>query len=398
MLLDRLLERRLQARDLGAGTGRLEAHHQSILGVLDERHHAHDAAFRRRIVPIGRVGLIARPIASLHIQVEAPRLAFVLIRPTEVGPVEVGRVAVAEREHGFATAQNLGVLAILPAVDLREAIRGREVVPEALPFLFVTGDALGEGEAHVLQLNQTVDARRGIQRRIAAGAHFRQVEPARLEMRVSAPRTTLHGLGREPVRVLDRLRAEIEIDLVHPIPRALVVDERAGSELRDGEKAGARDVLVAARPPAPAGHVRGDREPGEVVAGKEAFRREVPVRVEVPFVDPFGLGEEPDLALGLGAEPPGVVALGLRPGMVADDLVVERALANGRAIEGSPPIAGGIEAPLHLREHLVHPAVVEPGRVVQLGSDFREHRFRPRSCRAARYRIAQLLPERRLHR
>ena len=115
------------------------------------------------------------------------------------------------------------------------------------------------------------------------------------------------------VRVLDRVGAEIEVDLVHPVTRALVVDQGAGTELGDGEKAGAGDVLVASGAPAPGRHVGGDREPGEVVAGQEAFRREVPVGVEVAFVDAFGLGEEADLALGLRAQPSRMVALALRP-------------------------------------------------------------------------------------
>ena len=244
-----------------------------------------------------------------------------------------------------------------------------------MSLLLVTGDALGEREAHVLQLNQAVDARRGIQRGVTAGAYLRQVAPAHFEVRVSASRTALHGLRRELVRILDRPRAEIEIDLVHPIPCALVVDERAGSELRNGEEARAGNVFVSSLVPVPARNVGGDREPGKVVAGEEPFRREVPVRVEVPFVDPFGLGEEANLALGLGTQPAGVSALGLRSGMVADDGVVELALVNGRAIEGAPSVASGIEAPLHLTEYFVDPAVMEPSRAVQFGAHFREHRL-----------------------
>ena len=115
------------------------------------------------------------------------------------------------------------------------------------------------------------------------------------------------------VRVLDRFGAEIEVDLVHPIARALVVDQGGGTELRDGEKAGAGDVFVAPGAPAPGRHVGGDREPGKVVAGQEPFRREIPVRVEVAFVDAFGLGEEANLAFGLRAQPSGMVALGIGP-------------------------------------------------------------------------------------
>ena len=69
------------------------------------------------------------------------------------------------------------------------------------------------------------------------------------------------------VRVLDGLRAEIEVDLVDPVAGALVVDQGAGTELGDGEKAWTRDEFVAAgapAPPAPGRHVGGDGQPGEI--------------------------------------------------------------------------------------------------------------------------------------
>ena len=68
----------------------------------------------------------------------------VLVRPAEVDSVEVGGVAVAEGEHVLVVAEDLRILAVQPAVDLREAVRGHEVVAEALPLLFVAGDTLGE--------------------------------------------------------------------------------------------------------------------------------------------------------------------------------------------------------------------------------------------------------------
>ena len=48
--------------------------------------------------------------------------------------------------------------------------------------------------------------------------------------------------------------------------------------------------------------------------------------------------------------------------VVADDLVVQLALADRRAIETAPALAGGIEGPLDLVEDLLGPVVVEPCR------------------------------------
>ena len=168
------------------------------------------------------------------------------------------------------------------------------------------------------------------------------------------------------MRVLDRLRAEIEIDLVHAISGALVVDQCARAELRNGEKAGTRDVFVASCGSPSGRHVRGDRKPGKVVAGEEAFRREIAVRVEIPFVNAFGFGQEANLTLCLRTQPSRMVALAFGSGMVADNGVVECALADGGAIEATPTVAGSVEAALNLDEHLVHPVVVKPGGLFEL--------------------------------
>ncbi len=171
------------------------------------------------------------------------------------------------------------------------------------------------------------------------------------------------------VRRLDVVGAEVEIDLVDPVARALVVDQRARAELGDGQEARARDELVAALALAPARHVGRERQAREVVAGQEALRREVAVGVEIALVDALGLGEQADLALRLGAQAPGVVALGLRPRVIADDLVVQLPLADGRAVEAAPALAGGIEGALDLVEHLLRPVLVEPRGRGQLVAD-----------------------------
>ena len=84
--------------------------------------------------------------------------------------------------------------------------------------------------------------------------------------------------------------------------------------------------------------------------------------------------------------------------MVADDGVVQRALADGGAEEAAPAVAGGVEAALDLREHLVHPLIVKPGGPFKLRSDFRDHRVGLGARDAAMDRIAQFLRQRRFHR
>jgi hypothetical protein len=66
------------------------------------------------------------------------------------------------------------------------------------------------------------------------------------------------------------------------------------------------------------------------------------------------------LAFRLGAQAARVGALGFRPGVVADDPVVQFALAHGGAIQTAPALAGSIEGPLDLVQGLAAPGVVEP--------------------------------------
>ena len=112
------------------------------------------------------------------------------------------------------------------------------MVTETLPLLLVAGDALGEAQAHVLQPDQTVDAGRRIEDGAAAVADLGQVGFARLEVGVAASGTALHRVGGEPVGVLDGVRSEVEVDLVHPVARALVVDQRAGPNSEMARKRG----------------------------------------------------------------------------------------------------------------------------------------------------------------
>ena len=167
-------------------------------------------------------------------------------------------------------AVDLGVLAVELAADLREAVRGDELVAEALPLLLVAGDALGELQADVLQVDEVVDPRRAVEGGAAAVADLGQVV-ALLEVGVAALRAALHRGGHQIVRRLDVVGAEVEIDLVDAVACALVVDERARAELGDRQEARARDELVAALALAPARDVGRERQAREVVAGQEAL-------------------------------------------------------------------------------------------------------------------------------
>ena len=76
------------------------------------------------------------------------------------------------------------------------------------------------------------------------------------------------------------------LDAGHLVALALVVDERPRAELADRDEPG--PLQVAAAPPL-AGHVGGQRQARERVAGQEALAGEVAVAVEVAellFVSP----------------------------------------------------------------------------------------------------------------
>ena len=193
--------------------------------------------------------------------------------------------------------------------------------------------------------------------------------------------------------ILDGGRPEVEVDLVDPVASAFVVNQRPGSELRDGKKARPGNELVAPPDFVSTRHVGGDRQPGEVVAGEEAFGREIAVGVKIPLVDSFGFREQAYLALGLRPQPLRMLALGLRPGVVPDDRVVELPLAGGRSIQAAPTVARGVETALDLAEHLVYPVVVEPRRVLELGADPRNHRIGFDPCHSSVDRIAQFIPD-----
>ena len=215
VLLDGLLEGRLETRHLGSGRRRVEAHDQSVLGVLDERHHPRGPPFGGRIVLVLSVGLVARPVAALQVEIEAARLVSILVRPAEADAVEIGGVAVAEPERAYIVAVNLRILAVEPAVDLGEAVCRDQVVAEALPLLLVAGDALSEAQAHVLQLDEAVDAGRRIKGGAATIADLGKVGVARLKVGIAAARATLHRVGDEPTGVLGGVRAEVEVDFVY---------------------------------------------------------------------------------------------------------------------------------------------------------------------------------------
>jgi hypothetical protein len=76
-----------------------------------------------------------------------------LVGPTEIDAVEIGGIAVAEAHGEDIAAVNLGVLAVEFSADFREAVGGNELVSETLTFLLVAGNALGQLEADILQVD-----------------------------------------------------------------------------------------------------------------------------------------------------------------------------------------------------------------------------------------------------
>src|SRR5260370_6338787 len=120
---------------------------------------------------------------------------------------------------------------------------------------------------------------------------------------------------------------------------------------------------------APPRKIGGKRQTREVIAGKKALCCEVAVGVEITLVDALGLREQADLAFRLSAQAAGLTALALRPVVIEDDLVVQLALAHGRAVETTPALAEHIERALDLVENLRGPVVVEPCRRGQLVAD-----------------------------
>ena len=138
----------------GPERGGSTAHDQRVLRVLHIRHDALQPCLGRGVVLVFVVGLVARPVAALEVEVEARRLIAALIGPAEVDAIQVGGVAVAQPQGERVAAVDLGVLAVELAADLREAVGGDELVAEALALLLVAGDALGELQADVLELDE----------------------------------------------------------------------------------------------------------------------------------------------------------------------------------------------------------------------------------------------------
>ena len=123
----------------------------------------------------------------------------------EVDAVQVGGVAVAQPHDERVAAVDLGVLAVELAADLREAVGRDELVAEALALLLVAGDALGELQADVLQLDEVCRSRAvAVEGGAAAIAHLGQVG-ALLQVGVAARRAALHG-GRRQSRAWPRCR------------------------------------------------------------------------------------------------------------------------------------------------------------------------------------------------
>ena len=110
-----------------------------------------------------------------------------------------------------------------------------------------------------------------------------------------------------------------EADAVDLVAGALVVDERSGAELADGQEPRALEIVaLAVACPAFSGDERCEREPGERVAGQEPFGGKVAVGVEVALVEvvDFAL-EQVERGPGLADLAPGPFLRGFG---CADDL------------------------------------------------------------------------------
>ena len=146
---------------------------------------------RGGIVVVLVVRLIAGPVAALQVEIETGWLVAALVGPAQVDAIEVGGIAVAQPHGEHVAAVDLGVLAVQLAADLREAVGRDELVAETLPLLLVAGDALGQLQADVLQLDEILDARGPVEGGTAAIADFGQVV-ALLQVRVAASWAALH--------------------------------------------------------------------------------------------------------------------------------------------------------------------------------------------------------------
>jgi hypothetical protein len=343
LALDGALEGGLQRRHDGAAEGLGGVDEEAVAGVFDVGDHALLLGGRGLVrlgVELFRV-LLARPDPALGVEEEAGRIGVLAPAPAEVDPPDVGRVAVGEGGEGGAVLvdQGGGATATV-AIDSGEVDVGAQVVADPQALFFVRGDpvaAAGDDVAHAEEVLVDVTGER-----VAGGATIRG-EGARYGLDRAAG-AAAEGSGAQTIRAA-LLSLGAEDDLVDLEARSFVVDDRAGSELGDGEEARAREELVVgAAAAASAGQVGREREAREVVAGEETFAGEVAVGVEVGVELSLGRGEQIELGVGLCEQAAGLFALLLGAGAIAVDGVLAASLLVGGAVEGLPAAAGAVEA------------------------------------------------------
>jgi hypothetical protein len=175
-----------------------------------------------------------------------------------------------------------------------------------------------------------------------------------------------------------------ELDAVDQVAVALVVDERTGAELADGQETGALQVVTVAVAASVQGDVGRQRQAREGVAGQEALAGQIAVGVEVRqhrFAVHALVLQQVELGLRLLA-----LALG-HPAVAVGERVVEAAPVLLRLVgqRGAEQIAPAVEGPVErLRSPanlLLDPIVVPPrGRFVETGRHIVEHPVRSRHC------------------
>ena len=161
---------------------------------------------------------------------------------------------------------------------------------------------------------------------------------------------------------------------VHLVASALVVDQSAGSELADGQEAGALQVLPAFYAPAHRRDERGQGEAGEGVARQEALRGQVPVGVEVgEGILRVLVAQQTQLRFRLASAGDSSVAGGQRGRRVIHPEVLLPLFMERRAIQGAPTDTRLVEAGGCLADRALHPVLLEPVGEAQLSLDARQH-------------------------
>ena len=232
-------------------------------------------------------------------------------------------------------------------------------------------------------------------------AHLAPVVPRRDLVVVAAPAAAVRLVGDDLAR-----RVRRQLDPGHLVPRALVVDQGPRAELLDGQEPGPLHVVAVLAGPSPDRDVGGDRQPRERIPGQEAFRGQVPVRVEVsgqvPGVGVF-VAQQPQLRLSLVPAPPGDVPVPLGQRVVQAAPVLLPLIDQRGPVQVTPPVKGTVEGARRVPHDVLDPLGIPPrGLLLQVLSEFPQHHVSARHGaagdvrRADRLRHAGTQPQRRI--